>query len=193
MNQHVLWSQWHGQGLEHLHLNLNSNGITADSLLIFVDDQKPYRVSYRIVCDPDWTVRELKVELHGEDKQAVDLRSDGNGHWHTRQDETLAFLAGCLYVDISATPFTNTLPIRRLRLEPGQSAKIGVVYITMPSLELKAVRQWYTRLEAESGAARYRYQDESIPGGFSAVIKVDDNGLVIDYPDLFKRILLRQS
>ena len=193
MNQHVLWSQWHGQGLEHLRLNINSGSIVADSLLIVGDEAIPYRVSYRILCDPDWTVRELKVELPGEEKPAIDLRSDGNGHWHTRQGETLAFLEGCIDVDISVTPFTNTLPIRRLRLEPGQSAEIRVVYVTLPSLELKAVRQHYTRLEPEAGAARYRYQDESIPGGFSAVIRVDDNGLVVDYPDLFKRLLLHQE
>ena len=40
----------------------------------------------------------------------------------------MAYLVGCEYVDISETPFTNTLVIRRLGLTPGESADISVAY-----------------------------------------------------------------
>ena len=40
----------------------------------------------------------------------------------------MAYLVGCKYVDISETPFTNTLVIRRLGLTPGESADISVPY-----------------------------------------------------------------
>lgn len=36
-------------------------------------------------------------------------------------------LAGCLDVDLRATPYSNTMPVRRLGLDVGASATIHVV------------------------------------------------------------------
>jgi hypothetical protein len=51
-------------------------------------------------------------------------------------------------VDISITPFTNTLPIGRLKLHTGESQEILAVYICMPDLAISTDRQRYTCLEA---------------------------------------------
>ena len=37
-------------------------------------------------------------------------------------------------VDISATPFTNTLPIRRLGLQPGEFAELDVAFVDAPAM-----------------------------------------------------------
>jgi hypothetical protein len=49
----------------------------------------------------------------------VDLFSDGEGTWTGPDGRVMPHLEGCEYVDIAETPFTNTLPIRRLGLAPG--------------------------------------------------------------------------
>ena len=91
-------------------------------------------------------------------------------------------LAGCLDVDLAATPFTNTLAIRRLRLEVGQSAMARAVWVGAPQLELEVLEQTYTR----TGVDRYRYE---VPAsGFSAELTVDDEGLVVDYEGLARRV-----
>jgi uncharacterized protein len=73
------------------------------------------------------------------------------------------------------------LPIRRLALVPGESAEISVAYFdgTEP--------QRYTCLEKGSGGGLYRFL--SLDGEFTADLPVDADGLVLDYPRLFKWVL----
>jgi hypothetical protein len=92
-------------------------------------------------------------------------------------------LAGAIDVDLTATPFTNTLPVRRLELRNGQAEVIAVVYVEIPSLTVVARRQRYTCLEP---GRRYRF--ESLESGFTREIEVDDDGLVRTYPGLFRRV-----
>jgi hypothetical protein len=55
-------------------------------------------------------------------------------------------LGGAIDIDISITPFTNTLAIRRLNLRRGQSEEIIAVYIRVPVSVLpptgSAIRVW---------------------------------------------------
>jgi hypothetical protein len=92
--------------------------------------------------------------------------------------------AGCDDVDIMAVTFTNTLPIRRLRLAIGEAREINAAYVTVPQLAVEVARQRYTRLAANE----YRY--EGLGTGFTAVLTVDDDGIVIDYPQLSRRVIL---
>jgi hypothetical protein len=93
-------------------------------------------------------------------------------------------LSGAIDIDISITPFTNTLPIRRLNLRRGEFAEILAVYVQLPSLDITTDRQRYTCLEY---AKRYRY--ESVDSDFTREIEVDDHALVVTYPGLFRRVV----
>ncbi len=94
-------------------------------------------------------------------------------------------LKGCVDVDISATPTTNTLPIRRLGLRRGESAELVVAYVHVPQLRVGRERQRYGCLEASANGGIYRF--EALPSGFAADIPVDADGLVVDYPGLFRQ------
>jgi uncharacterized protein len=122
----------------------------------------------------------------GRNGERVELSVDENGRWSASGGRLQAGLAGCVDVDISATPFTNTLPIRRLALEPGSSSEIDVLYVAVvPTLELTRVQQRYTCLEAGEHTGRYLY--ESPATGLRAELVVDGDGLVIDYPGVWDR------
>lgn len=54
-------------------------------------------------------------------KPILVLKSDGNGHWKDHKGELFPDLGGCNDIDLYFSPFTNTLPIRRLLLKPGKS------------------------------------------------------------------------
>jgi hypothetical protein len=95
-------------------------------------------------------------------------------------------LAGCTQIDIRATPFTNTLPIRGLDLQPEVETPLQVAYIPIPRLEALAVRQSYTRLDPADPPARFRYR--SLDSGFTADLLVDGQGLVVDYPGIWRRV-----
>ena len=186
MERNIMWIPWAGPGLEHLHLLQNDDKIAADSIIIGVNDRTPFRLWYEMVCDANWRVRELGlIHLSGKGKN-IKVRSDGEGHWTTISGEAISSLDGCIDVDISVTPFTNTLPIRRLALTSGQSAELLVAYITIPGIELRPERQRYTCLALNDHGGLYRY--ESLASGFSAELPVDGDGLVMDYPGLFRRV-----
>ncbi len=182
MHVDVMWSPWEGPGLEHLRLTQNDDGILAESIMLGLKDGEPFRVRYEIRCDIQWTPHQVTVELLGG--KSVKLQSDGNGHWLSASVPVVA-LDGCIDVDISATPFTNTLPIKRLELGAGISANINVAYISVPDLDVRPLMQQYTCLVNTEEGGLYRFR--SLASGFIAELPTDSNGLVIDYPQLWTR------
>jgi hypothetical protein len=175
------WSDWTGTGVEHLVLTYNTDAITADAVVISDGDGR-FAARYRVVCDPGWRVRLTEVELIGDERR-LRLSSDGQGHWLDAEANPLHDLNGAVDIDLSITPFTNTLPIRRMELAPEQSADIAVAYIRVPELTVTKDPQRYSCIESR---ARYRY--ESLDSDFVREIETDRDGLVVIYPGLFRRI-----
>jgi hypothetical protein len=177
------WQDWSGKGIEHLVLREGSDEIVADSAILGMIDDDAFAVRYRILCDTSWRVRKVKIAEIGSDI-TTELVSDGVGNWVDGSATELSFLGGAIDIDISVTPFTNTLPIRRLGLRRGQSNELLVVYVQLPGLRITTDRQRYTCLVA---GKYYRY--ESVDSNLKRDIEVDDNGLVVTYPGLFRRAL----
>jgi hypothetical protein len=181
------WSRLDGPGLEHLRLRVGEGGIEADGVVIGEEGGTCFRARYGIRCDQRWRTRELILDpLDGSDP--LHLSSDGEGDWRDALGSALPELRGCIDVDLSVTPFTNTLPIRRLDLREGESSEIAVVYVNVPVMELGTSRQRYTCLERSPGGGLYRYADEGLFRGFTADLPVDGEGLVLDYPGIFRRM-----
>ena len=187
MNLEAMWASWDGRGLEHLRLRLEESGIEADGVVIGDEDEVVFRARYVIRCDPGWRTREMIVDpLDGRDP--LHLRSDGEGGWSDVSGRSIPDLEGCIDVDLSATPFTNTLPIRRLDLGAGESSEVVVVYVDVPELGLDTSRQRYTCLERNAAGGLYRYEDRGSFRGFTTNLPVDGDGLVLDYPGIFRRM-----
>lgn len=186
MEYQVYWKPWNGVGLESLLLMEQDNQIVAQSVLIGVKDRVPFQFKYEIVCDRTWHMQTAILELLYNNMPIIKLHTDGEGNWTDAIGQPLPTLAGCYEVDISATPFTNTLPIRRLDMVPGQVCHLAVVYIAVPAMKIRPVQQRYTCLDRTAEGGRYLY--EGLFRGFTAELQVDANGLVIDYPDTFRRV-----
>jgi hypothetical protein len=186
VEREVMWVPWEGLGLEHLHLlRSDGGGVVANGLVIGLEAGRPFRIGYEVRCDGLWRVREVRAAAPDSERPVLALLADGEGHWKRGGGEPIPELEGCIDVDISATPFTNTLPIRRLGLEPGESEELAVVYVRVPELLIGPERQRYGCLEAGPNGGRYRF--EALPSGFTAELPVDAEGLVLDYPGLFRR------
>jgi uncharacterized protein len=177
------WQDWAGRSIEHLVLKEGPTQIASDAVVLGTVDDQVFAVRYKIRCEADWRVREVEISEVGSDI-AVELSSDGAGNWFGASGVPQPQLRGAIDVDISITPFTNTLPIRRLNLRKGETREILAVYIQLPNLAITTDRQRYTCLEA---GQCYRY--ESVDSDFTRDIEVDSNGLVTNYPDLFRRVL----
>jgi hypothetical protein len=181
----VRWASETGEGIEHLAFEAKHGAkgavIRAESVVIGERYGKSYGLCYAIECDARWHVTWAALRVMGG--RSLVLHSDGEGHWRDGEGRPLDALDGCIDIDIAATPFTNTLPIRRLGLERGERRPICVAYIAAPELEPKPVEQAYVCIEPDR---EYRY--EGIFRDFTANLRVDEDGLVIDYPTLFRRL-----
>jgi uncharacterized protein len=185
MESHVWWTPLKLPGLEQLHLVENETSVVADGLVLGIEGSTPFRLWYQVWTDNDWNVRECLLQVGGEKGQTVHLYTDGWGHWTDAEGVAYSSLDGCLDLDISCTPFTNTLPVRRLTLAPGESADLLVVYITVPGLSIRPVQQRYTCLSRTASGGIYRY--EGVESNFTADLPVDAQGLVVDYPGIWKQ------
>lgn len=182
----VMWKTFNGVGLEHLLLLKNHENIKVNSVILAMRDNMPVRILYNIYCDLDWKVKKFDIQIFCDKHKNIILQSDGNGIWTTDSNELVEDLKGCIDIDISITPFTNTIPIRRLLLKVGESKEIKVVYVDIYNYSLTPVKQRYTCLDSNLNGYKYRY--ENLNNGFTAEFFVDKEGVVIDYPDLFKRV-----
>jgi len=178
-------------GIEDVRVAYGDDGMRFSSVVARLWEGRPLRASYELVCDAGWRVRELRLTAESEATGAHELRllADGAGGWRDGADsasQPIAALQGCIDVDIMLTPLTNTLPIRRLALAEGESREISVVYVAAPDFTVRPFRQRYTRLDDADGQQQYRY--ESIESGFTADLPVDDNGYVVTYPAIWRRV-----
>ena len=176
------WRDWAGEGLQHLVLTQGSDEIVAEAVVVGEEEGERFGARFRITCDAAWRTRKVEVGMVGTERR-IDLRGDGAGRWHDEAGKHLPELDGAIDVDLPLTPFTNTLPIRRLNLGIGQSADLRIVYIVLPAFSVTVSPQRYVCLEP---LRRYRY--ESLDGDFVREVEVDSNGLVVTYPDLYRRV-----
>lgn len=177
----IRWSAWEGceAGLEHCEIRSQGDRIMAAGVVIGATEDKPFGLGYRLIVDASWRVREAGLRTASGTR--LNLASDGHGRWQVNGERMLK-LDDCIDIDIEASPLTNTLPIRRLDFERGHGAIIRVVYINVPDLTVEVSSQRYTALD------RRLYRFESLDTGFTADLPVDEDGLVLDYPGLFRRL-----
>lgn len=168
--------------MEHCRLIESPDGVQLVGTVITMLDGIPLLGAYDVRCDAGWRTQRVMVALdHGGVSRRLLLEIDADGRWR-RDGHEIAALAGCVDVDLGATPATNTLPIRRLALEVGSAHDLTAAWVRFPSLEVMPLTQRYTRLDHR----RWRY--ESRGGAFSAELDVDDRGLVVRYPPAWERV-----
>jgi len=189
----IRWVPYDGLGLEHLtiaevHGGRPHDGLERDlghhlrvrSTVIGHKDGADYGFLYDVFLRPDWTF--ISVAFQSVGGRSAMIHSDGEGNWTHSGGKPLPELQGCIDIDISGTPFTNTLPIRRNRdWVIGEPRRFDMTWVPLDTLEPFRDGQIYTPL----GGGKWRYQ--AADGSFEAEITVDEDGLVLDYPGLFRR------
>ncbi len=185
MSADLAWTAVEWPGMEHVVVSGDASGFRADGQVVLAAEGFA-SVSYRLRCTTGWRVTSLAITVTSAVADAaLDLSTAGDGHWLANGDPAPE-LDGCVDVDISCTPLTNTLPIRRLPWSPGQTHDIDVVYVPVPLLDVRPARQRYTLLarDDDRNGALFRYES----GSFSADLPVDSGGFVTDYPGLWRRV-----
>jgi hypothetical protein len=137
------------------------------------------RVQYVVRLSASWQVRQFLL-FRDLDDPDLWLATDGTARWGEMNGAHRIELDGCYDVDLACTPFTKSLPIRRLPLHVGDSAELPVVTVDVETLEVRPATHRYIRLDTH----RWRFERAD----HSVEFDVDQHGLVVDYPDAFRRI-----
>ncbi|WP_322409800.1 putative glycolipid-binding domain-containing protein [Microbacterium invictum] len=170
----ITWQGIESPSTETCEIEFSERGMVANGVV----DTDGGRLTYRVETDATGAFRLADLAIGG---RALGL-SFSDGRWLVN-GEHRGDLDGATEIDISATPLTNTLPIRRLNLSIGESADIDTAWIAVPDLTVVRDAQRYTRV----GERQWLY--ESRDSDFRATLMVDDDGVVLDYPGLFRAVL----
>jgi hypothetical protein len=176
----VIWRRVDQPGHEAARLVYHDPFWQLSGTAVFADEGQPCRLEYLIACDARW--RTLRARVYGwigSQRVRLELAAGSDRRWYVNGSECPE-VQGCLDLDLSFSPATNTLAIRRLGLELDQAADVRSAWLTFPGLGLEPLEQRYRR----TGPATYRY--EAFGGSFVADLEVNPAGLIMRYPDLWE-------
>jgi len=172
LNRSIRWRGLELETLEHAHIIANDRDTRIRGAIIGPD----FGLFYRLKLDENGHTRTVRIER--ADGHVLELFADGAGGWSDDRAEPLPALRGCIDVDIWPTPLTNALPIWRTAWTD-QPQRFAMAWIDATEMSVRRAEQVYTKLDD----TRFRFQSAD----FEAVLAVDGDGLVTDYPGLFAR------
>jgi hypothetical protein len=147
---------------------------------VFSESGRPCRLDYRVACDAAWrTVSGRVTGWLDVTPVAVAIDADATRRW-TFNGQSCPALQGCDDLDLSFSPATNLLPIRRAGLPVGTRVSVRAAWLRFPELTLEVLDQTYERVSE----SRYRY--ESRGGSFVAMLETNAVGFVTSYPGLWQ-------
>jgi hypothetical protein len=203
MPTRVLWMKDDPLGMEHAEVDIGADGTVATSTA-FGTTPLPYRLELELRVGADWVTRRLALTARGDGWTRSLVLERGTG-WNgaVTDDGTVpspviasapadavepaAIPPDVLDVDVQYSPLTNLMPIRRLGLDrPGATGGFRMAWVSVPSLAITLDRQRYTLLGIDDGDHCARFEDGD--GFFTAVIRCDADGLVVDYPGIARRL-----
>jgi hypothetical protein len=171
------WRRVDEPGLELMTLSRSASGLSVHSTLIHAGAES-FGLRYRWELDASWRTRTLRIDRTDAIEKSLLIERTGETSWRI-DGEDRPDLAGSHEVDLSATPFCNSLAIRRLGDAGGE---ILALFVDAPDLTCQPSRQRYEPL----GPRAWRYVDKGIADGFTARLDLDDEGLVAKYEHLFE-------
>ncbi len=166
--QQYVWQGFYYRTMEFVSVEAVGTGYLIKGSIAGETNSKPLDMRYQIKTDTCWATQQVSVWIDSDPIYTLAISKSNLGE--------------CTDVDISMSPFTNTLTINREKLPIGASAENTVRYIDIENRQHKPVRQRYTRVDADW----YRY--ENLESGFVSMVRVDADGIVIHYPGIWERI-----
>ena len=139
------------------------------------------KVSYVVRLSPTWQVRQFLLFRDASDPDLW-LGTDGGGRWGEMNGAHRPDLDGCQDIHLSCTPFTDTIPIRRLQLDVGDSTELATAHIDVTTLGVVPERRRFEHI-----AGRH-WRITQVESGVAVEVDVDQYGLVHDHPGLARRV-----
>ena len=169
------WRTWDHGHLETLTLRWENEGWTATG------EVGREAVTYVLRLSATWQTRQFLL-FRDLDEPDLWLGADGTGRWGEVNGAHRPELAGCTDMHLAVTPFTDSVPIRRLMLDVGEHSDVNSAHVAVDTLGVVAVRHRYERLTPR------RFARTDLDTGERIEFDVDEYGLVNDHTDAYRRL-----
>jgi len=183
----VTWEVFESRGYETAWAEFGEGSLRARGRAVGVAPE-PYWISYELETGDDFVTRRLAVTAEtGSGTRTLDLAHDGHGRW-AADGQPLPGLDGALDCDLGLCPLTNAMPVLRhgLHRAPGEREFL-MAWVSVPELSVRPSPQTYTHLERTDTGGRVRFAS----GDFRSDLLFDEDGLVVDYPSLARRLTVQ--
>jgi hypothetical protein len=180
----IIWHRLDVPGHDSALVVMSADGSDISGMAAFLEGA-PTALMYTVHSDRGWRTTRANVRgWRGREAIDLELRRDRASNW-TLNGTACPAVRGCVELDLSFTPATNLLALRRLDLAPGQSAEVRSAWLEWPEVRLTPLVQRYTR----RGSTEYDYESD-LPGGepFRCTLRVDPDGWILDYGGLWKAV-----
>ena len=180
--QILRWRGTDGRTLEAVTILHEPGGVRVRSQYLDAGP-KPFSVRYDWILNGNWETRSLSVYMTQDAQRDLAIERVDAASWRV-DGSVRSDLDGCEEVDLSITPFCNTLALRRFRSASGLSGNLTALYVSFPDLVCSSSRQRYEQIDEET----FKYFDLGAHQGFQARLSIDSNGFVRSYEGLFELI-----
>ncbi|MYL72307.1 hypothetical protein GLW00_15790 [Halobacillus litoralis] len=181
MEQRVMWNHLESAGAEHLTLRTFTNHMEVQGTVLLVDQGVPHHLSYELKLGLDWKTKKVKV-YQDQEREPFVVQAENQDKWwiNGKYDENLD---GATNVDMTITPFSNTLPINRVTWHVGERRTFKMVFIDVLRKEVCPLLQVYTYLGDNDGYRIFQYRCRD----YETALVIDEQGWVVEYPGVFER------
>ena len=196
MEQTYTWQHVDNPSIQNeARVQFHRTGLTASGTQV----GEGYEATWELSAVENWVTQNVEVNVVGDGwERHLELTRTEDGEWTSTTKESgtqpnglpspgivqPADLETALDCDLGLCPLTNTMPIRRLGLLEEDVSKTPLImaWIDMPSLQVIASDQYYSSIDSH----KVRYASGT--RGVDVELEVDEDGVVVHYPDMARRV-----
>lgn len=166
--------------------NLENGAVESAELVKF----SQFLLSYSSIIKTDYKIYTLMIyfthqgvvrEFEIKENEELIFIGRKNTNWWINGD-SLSNSQDIDFIDISLTPFTNTLPIMFMKNNEIKNKAFSILFIDVVNHKFKILQQQYTLL----GDNKVLY--ENLKSNYTNTLTTDSDNLTLDYPNVFTRL-----
>ncbi len=171
------WRRLDHNGTDRCTLSRLDHGWMLSGQAKWLEKEIETSLIYAVRCDEDWST--LSADVVGSRAgESIAIRIQRHASGWFLNDKPQRALDFARDIDLSFTPATNLLPLRRLSIDSPAPINVSAAWLVPELDELKPLDQSYAR----TGPEHFAYSSP----GFTAELKVHDSGFVLSYPGLWE-------
>ncbi len=181
------WRTLDREGQETCRLSRSADGWMLVGHAQFRDDLGPASLNYVVRCSETWITQSADLAGDHDGREVKAHIVHENGQWWL-DDKPQPDVSGASDIDLSFTPATNLMPLRRLLDPEHTTTEVKAAWLRYPCARLVKLDQTYRR-NGVAGVVQYHAEQTD----YSTTLSVDPSGFVTLYPDLWEGEVIHES